>query len=143
MVTLLIDEKIMSQQDGAEISNVGMGRLYLTNKRIIFETVSGFLFKKAKTALAVNLSDVIHVEAQGSNIIIDTAAVKHIISSKDPVSFASLTEVAIRELSKVAASAPGQPSVVPPPPLTTFCPFCGTRLASGAIYCDNCGKRVK
>lgn len=144
MVTLLPNEKILSQQDGAEISNIGRGRLYLTNKRIIFETTRGFLFKKTKTALAINLSDITHVEAQGSNLIINTATGKHAISSKDPVAFTSLAEAAIKESSTAAVS--GQPSVAPPsppPPLTTFCPFCGTKLASSAFYCDKCGKRVK
>jgi len=146
MVTLLSDETIRSQQDGAEMSNVGRGRLYLTNKRVIFDKMSGFLFKRTTTALAVSLSDITKVEVQGNNIIIDTATSKHVISSKNPVDFASLIEAAIKDLSKQAAPTTGQPSVVPkapPPPLTAFCPFCGAKLPSSAFYCDHCGKRVK
>lgn len=147
MVTLLQDEKVVSQQDGAEMKDVGKGMLYLTNKRIIFETVSGFLFKKTKTALAVNLSDVSHVEGQGGSLVIGTVTASHLISAKDSVGFASLAEATRKELNKseVAAGQPGAPKIsqAPPPPLTSFCPFCGTRLASNVVFCDSCGKRVK
>ena len=146
MVTLLQGETINLQQEGVEIFGIGKGRIYLTDKRVIFESMSGFIFKRTKTALVVNLSDINNVETQGNNIIIDTATSKHILSSKDSINLANHIKKEITSrVSEVVASRELEARSVssPPPPLTDFCPFCGAKLASVTIYCENCGKRVK
>lgn len=50
--------------------------------------------------------------------------------------------VPVHQASRKAA-APGRTTAPPPSDTAGFCPYCGTRLASGAGFCHACGAEMK
>jgi len=150
VILVMPGEEIVATQDGAKLEGVGKGVLYLTNRRLMFEKVSGLISKKYQVAMEINLVDLTHVGVRGGKLIVEAGGARHIVEVKNPESWERAVEnamlTALKAAPKPVAPTMPQPQLSPfltPTTALAFCPSCGARLPVDSMFCPSCGRRVK